>query len=311
MRRLWRPDVGPPTLTAPGSPAAVFAEGQRNGTLPRDKFTPYWRSPDVRGVLRASCGRACAYCCDLVGRTGEDVEHYRPKNVYWFLAYSPSNYVSSCRRCNSSRKINRFPLESGAAQATTVDRLRSERRLLLDPVVDDVERVLRIELTSKRYEWEVVSTAPKQLRRRAEKTVEFFHLNSDAELVTDRFNAVQDFLAGMVSSDETTRQRTRRTASRFMRHGAALRSILAQQQPALVPTVAEEVQWHLVDCVQILNSLARSPQQPDPDTEMLVRFTLATTWKRPPKGLTRAEVGAWLSDLGVADATEPFVQQLT
>lgn len=309
MRRVWRPRLVPPTLGTPGSPASLYAEGQRAGTVPRDQFTPYWRSPDVRGLLRASCGRACAYCCDLVGRTGEDVEHYRPKNLYWFLAYSPANYVSSCRRCNSSRKINRFPLAKGAVQADSVDGLRGEHRLLLDPVADDVERAMAIELVSKRYEWQVVPDAPPQLRTRAATTIDFFMLNTDAELVADRFDAVQNFLGGMVSTDATVRRQTRRRASRFQAHGAALRSVLAQQQPALLPSVAEEIQWYLVDCVQILEALAASPK-PDPDTETLVRFTLAATWKRPPRGVSRADVGGWLTDLGQADGTEPYLTLL-
>jgi uncharacterized protein (TIGR02646 family) len=309
MRRLWRPAVHTPTLDAPTSPAFLYRQGQADGTKPRDKFEPYWRSPDVRGVLRAICGRACAYCCDLVGRTGEDVEHYRPKNLYWFVAYTTENYVSSCRRCNSSRKGNRFPLADNAVRAATAADFPAEQRMLLDPAADDIESALRVELVSKRYDWEVDPAAGADLAARATATIKFFRLNNDAELQTDRVNRIQDFLDGMLSTDANVKERTRLWASRYVPHGAALRSILRQTQPALVPTVAEEVRAHVVECVMILRA-AEVSADPDPDTAELARYALATLWFKPPKGVTRKLVGAWYRDAGVADAVKPLLATL-
>jgi hypothetical protein len=42
------------------------------------------------------------------------VEHYRPKSVYWWLAYCYDNYVYSCQICNQSYKGANFPI-SGTA----------------------------------------------------------------------------------------------------------------------------------------------------------------------------------------------------
>lgn len=282
---------------------------QAAGTAPRDSFPAHWRSPDVRGVLRAMCGRGCAYCGDLVGRTGEDVEHYRPKSLYWYAAYSLPNYLSSCRRCNSSRKGNAFPLDAGAARALSEAELRAEKRLLLDPVADDVERALRIELVSRRYSWEVAPGAPAALHRRAAATICFFHLNDDGELVSDRLKAIQDFLEGVTSTDEKVRAHSLRKASRFVPHGAAVRSVLRQQNVALLPTVVDEVQWWLTELVQTLEAFEAAPQ-PDRDNQRLVLYAIATLGCRPPRGVTRTAVAGWLRALGVADKVAPLIDEL-
>jgi hypothetical protein len=39
------------------------------------------------------------------------VEHFRPKSVYWWLAYCYDNYAFSCQLCNQKFKSDAFPLE--------------------------------------------------------------------------------------------------------------------------------------------------------------------------------------------------------
>lgn len=255
------------------------------------------------------CGRACAYCGDVVGRTGEDVEHYRPKSLYWYAAYSLPNYLSSCRRCNSSRKGNAFPLDAGAARALSAADLGAERRLLLDPAADDVERALRIELVSRRYHWEVAPGVPTALHSRATETIRFFHLNDDGELVSDRLKAIQEFLEGVTSVDEKVRTHSLRKASRFVPHGAAVRSVLRQQNEALLPTVVDEVQWWLTELVQTLEAF-QTAVQPDRGNEKLVLYAIATLGCGPPRGVTRTAAASWLRALGLADEVAPLMDEL-
>ena len=192
-------------------------------------------------------------------------------------------------------------------RASAVDELRVEPRLLLDPVDDNVESVLRIELDSKSYLWEVDPAAPAPLQERANATINFFNLNKDPELKTDRLNAIQHFLQDITSIDARVRERARLSASRYVQHGAALRSILAQTQSALLPTVEEELRGHVVECVQILRAVTPGS---DPDTEELARYALAAIWCTPPTGVTRKLVAAWYRDAEVADAVRPLLKQL-
>jgi hypothetical protein len=39
-----------------------------------------------------------------------DVEHFRPKSHYWWLAYCYDNYVFACQLCNQSFKGDEFPV---------------------------------------------------------------------------------------------------------------------------------------------------------------------------------------------------------
>lgn len=53
----------------------------------------------------------CAYCeAPLKVVAYGDVEHYRPKSIYWWLAYNYENYLASCTLCNQAFKKDHFPL---------------------------------------------------------------------------------------------------------------------------------------------------------------------------------------------------------
>lgn len=59
----------------------------------------------------------CAYCespTDVVAHG--DVEHFRPKTKYWWLAYCFDNHLFACQICNQSYKSDNFPI--GAAMMT-------------------------------------------------------------------------------------------------------------------------------------------------------------------------------------------------
>jgi hypothetical protein len=65
----------------------------------------------VKEQLFAETNNKCAYCdaSTKVVAPG-DVEHFRPKSKYWWLAYSYENYLVSCTVCNSAFKGNKFPI---------------------------------------------------------------------------------------------------------------------------------------------------------------------------------------------------------
>jgi len=82
----------------------------RGEIKPKKRFkSSFWKSAKNR--LKKESNEKCAYCETRFSVTGfGDVEHYRPKSIYWWLAYSYNNYAVSCQVCNQSFKRNRFPI---------------------------------------------------------------------------------------------------------------------------------------------------------------------------------------------------------
>lgn len=53
----------------------------------------------------------CAYCEASTSDVAHgDVEHFRPKSVYWWLALCVDNYVFACQLCNQTYKGDDFPI---------------------------------------------------------------------------------------------------------------------------------------------------------------------------------------------------------
>ena len=81
----------------------------RRGDRQKHAFkSQVWKA--AKDQLKTETGGKCAYCeapTTLVAYG--DVEHYRPKSVYWWLAYSYENYLMSCTLCNQKYKKANFP----------------------------------------------------------------------------------------------------------------------------------------------------------------------------------------------------------
>lgn len=89
-------------------------------------------------LLKESNGK-CAYCeAPLDHIAYGDVEHYRPKSIYWWIAYCYENYLASCTLCNQAFKKDKFPLSGvlwkySKVKKTTTDTKLAELAPLLNP----------------------------------------------------------------------------------------------------------------------------------------------------------------------------------
>lgn len=84
-----------------------------------DFKTGYWKP--AKGPMLDETHNKCAYCeADVRVVAHGDVEHYRPKSKYWWLAYTYDNYLFSCQICNQSYKSNEFPISGNELQAPPV-----------------------------------------------------------------------------------------------------------------------------------------------------------------------------------------------
>jgi uncharacterized protein (TIGR02646 family) len=80
-----------------------------NGLIAKIEFdSSFWKLSKAQ-LKKESFGK-CAYCeanTEVVAHG--DVEHYRPKSNYWWLAYTYDNYLYACQICNQSYKSDNFP----------------------------------------------------------------------------------------------------------------------------------------------------------------------------------------------------------
>jgi 5-methylcytosine-specific restriction endonuclease McrA len=127
-----------------GAPTAFLAaaEAEMKTILPRLEakhagrvkvsFSAY-RHQQLKDALEALFHRKCAYCEALYSPTGNlEVEHYRPKSIYYWLAADWSNLLPSCNRCNNGKRSH-FPLADPKRQARRRGEEVHETPLLLNP----------------------------------------------------------------------------------------------------------------------------------------------------------------------------------
>ena len=92
----------------------------RHGEKKNHKFSPYRWKP-AKEQLLAETGNKCAYCEAQISVVAfGDVEHYRPKNIYWWLAYCYDNYLAACQICNQRFKKDLFPIQNQRMQSPTI-----------------------------------------------------------------------------------------------------------------------------------------------------------------------------------------------
>jgi uncharacterized protein (TIGR02646 family) len=325
MRKLRRPPVTPPTLTGEGKGARLardHATKKRADAAVELTFPDHWNEPDVRGPLYAMHGRVCAYCqCYLPHNDPGDVEHFRPKSRYWWLAYEFVNYLLSCAACNRNRKKEKFPLASGTPACAWEDRhnLHAERFLLLDPVLDDVEAWVQVDHGAPLCPVEpraglVPGSEPWE---RADTTIRFFKLNENGRLIQQRKDTINRALRAIPQAragDLLKAEEIREMASRYRPHGIAVRQMLAELAPELLPPPEDDLVGLILDFHRDLTVadqvLAKSPKSDLARTlRAEVLWALAVLWKHPPAG-DGDFVAACLDKVGRRGEVESFAQKL-
>jgi uncharacterized protein (TIGR02646 family) len=304
VKSIRRPNVQLPTLLPAGTGGAeatrrenLFNTSHNLGDV-NTEFSTYWGSADVRGALWAMCGRSCAYCDrELPGNDRGDVEHFRPKSIYWWLAYKFENYLLACSVCNSAYKGEKFPLlsRSTAFDYFKKDRIATERRALIDPVADVTDGWFGIDFTAdfkrKGFPITINSGIGRLDTKRCRTTMDFFRLNKDSELKKARLIAVHyalNLIEKAEKGDTASAKELREKAVRFSSHSFAVRqAILLKGKPEYLPSLEEEVEWLLEDLITILNfALEAVADDPNSTTEKDRRdrcaWALAVLMKDPP-----------------------------
>lgn len=78
-----------------------------------------------------------------------DVEHYRPKAYYWWLAWTWNNLLFACMDCNRDHKKDQFPLADGSTPLVAEHAPPgSEQPLVLDPFDPAIDPLQEIQFRS-------------------------------------------------------------------------------------------------------------------------------------------------------------------
>lgn len=101
-----------------------------------------WK-PAKKQLLKESKNK-CAYCETPTAVVAYgDVEHFRPKSTYWWLAYCYENYLASCAICNQQYKSDNFSIVNAVMKGPVVKPTHTDVQLAAmaatitpDPLVD-------------------------------------------------------------------------------------------------------------------------------------------------------------------------------
>jgi hypothetical protein len=101
----------------------------RQGTLEKHAFkSEIWKR--AKKQLLIETHDKCAYCeAPTTVVAFGDVEHYRPKSVYWWLAYCVENYLASCAVCNQLFKSDTFNFDGPKMKAPSVTKTTTNAKL--------------------------------------------------------------------------------------------------------------------------------------------------------------------------------------
>ena len=98
------------------------------GEIEKHEFPSNWSS--CKKQLQKESADKCAYCESITSVIAYgDVEHYRPKSVYWWLAYCYDNYLASCTLCNQKYKKAKFKVLNARLASPRVNRGNTDAQL--------------------------------------------------------------------------------------------------------------------------------------------------------------------------------------
>lgn len=154
----------------------------------------------VRNELADLCSgsRRCMYCEDSVA---DEVEHFRPKDLYPEVVFAWMNYLYACGPCNRG-KNNKFVVIDGTGAFVDVTRPYeaavvppiSGDAALIDPRRENPLELLMLDLRDT-FEFTPIADAGTRDYERASYTIEVLGLNDRDYLVQARKTAFQNYRA--------------------------------------------------------------------------------------------------------------------
>lgn len=159
-----------------------------NRTVNKEAFA------EIRERLAAACWGAerCNYCEDS---RGDEIEHFRPKDLFPEVAFAWSNYLYACGSCNGP-KNNQFAVFAtpGSAVITEIARKKNDPvvppikgdAVLIDPRTEDPLDFLRLDLETLWFQPRLGGPTASRENERAKYTIKTLRLNERESLIQGR-----------------------------------------------------------------------------------------------------------------------------
>lgn len=93
------------------------------GYINEQKFNDRYKQTDTQISLKKIYKNKCAFCEQKIEQS--HIEHYRPKSVYYWLAYSWDNLLLACPTCNINKGIHFDLLGTKVAFQSTPENLKN------------------------------------------------------------------------------------------------------------------------------------------------------------------------------------------
>ena len=175
----------------------------------------------VRKELAYLCSgsRRCMYCEDSVA---DEIEHFRPKDLYPEVVFAWMNYLYACGSCNGGKNNKFVVIDSTGAfvdvrpHKTPVVRPRSGDAALIDPRRENPLDFLMLDLRDT-FEFTPIADAGTQDYERASYTIDVLRLNDREYLVEARETAFLNYRALLSTYGRERDPRRRRIGMRAIR----------------------------------------------------------------------------------------------
>ena len=155
--------------------------------------TKFYKVKSVQDRLKKIYSLKCAYCEKKLLDAPKHIEHYRPKDSYFWLAYSWDNLLLSCGECNSIKgvdfKVENSQISYGNEKFDDIHSLglkydKKEKPYIINPEKDDVLNYIKYRADGTIYSDD----------KRVEHTIEIACKLNRKELVEKREEIINDFV---------------------------------------------------------------------------------------------------------------------
>lgn len=90
------------------------------GYIDEKRYNSRYKTQDIRDELVKIYHNKCAFCEQKVEQS--HIEHFRPKKIYYWLAYSWDNLILSCPECNIYKRTH-FDIKGKQAKCPSIKNL--------------------------------------------------------------------------------------------------------------------------------------------------------------------------------------------
>jgi len=158
------------------------------GYIYNDQYDSRYKLDDIKDTLIGYYHHKCAYCEQRIEQF--HVEHYRPKRIYYWLAFSWDNLIVACPDCNTSKGSN-FPIQSVAiaglmnnTDINTQSHLHDdiEQPFMVNPEVTDPSGYIRFDKDGR-----IDSDDPRFYYTIRICKIDRLYLNDDRKKILDKF----------------------------------------------------------------------------------------------------------------------------